>query len=139
MTQEKCKIWVLVVKVYGYVVHFRPYQGVKKGKQVASSTKWSLGENVALCLMACLTATFSFEIFMDNYFTSFRLLTHLWVNKIWATGVFNKNRLCIGDKQLQKEECDHLKCTHQAKKQCNFVSGWLERQQGGLHSFFWIL
>ena len=24
---------------------------------------------------------------------------------------------------------------HQAKKQCNFDSGWLERQQCGLHSF----
>ena len=24
---------------------------------------------------------------------------------------------------------------HQAKKQCN-LSGWLERPQGGLHSFF---
>ena len=77
MIQEECKIWVLVVKVYGYVVQFKPYQGVKKGKQVASPTKCSLGENVALWLMACLTATFSFEIFMDNYFISFRLLTHL--------------------------------------------------------------
>ena len=23
--------------------------------------------------------------------------------------------------------------------QCNFDSGWSEQQQGGLHSFFWIL
>ena len=28
---------------------------------------------------------------MDNYFTSFRLLTHLGVNNIRGRGVFNKN------------------------------------------------
>ena len=29
-----------------------------------------------------------------------------------------------------------LNITHQAKKQWNFDSGWLEQQQCGLHSFF---
>ena len=33
--QEEYKIWVLVAQAYGYVVQFRPYQGTKKGKQVA--------------------------------------------------------------------------------------------------------
>ena len=37
--QEECKIWILVVEAYGYVVQFRTYQGAKKGKQFASSTK----------------------------------------------------------------------------------------------------
>ena len=46
--QDDYKIWVLVAEAYGYVIQFEPYQGVKKGKQVASSTKWGLGENVAL-------------------------------------------------------------------------------------------
>ena len=54
---------------------------------------------------------------MDNYFTSFCLLTHLGVNNIRAAGVPNKNRLhkctITGDKQL------HIRA-HQAKKQCNF-------------------
>ena len=63
--------------------------------------------------MECLTPTVSFDIFMDNnYFTSFRLLTHLGVNNIPATGVLNKNRLrkctIIGDKQLQKKERGHF-------------------------------
>ena len=31
-----------VAEAYCYVVQFEPYQGVKKGKQVASSTKWGL-------------------------------------------------------------------------------------------------
>ena len=38
-------------------------------------TKWRLAEKVVLWLMKCLTPAVSFVIFMDNYFTSFRLLT----------------------------------------------------------------
>ena len=81
---------------------------------------------------------------MDNYFTSFRLRTHIGVNNIRATGVLNKNRLrkwtIIGDKQLQKKEGDHFeqRSAHQAKKQCN-LCGWLERHQGDLRGFFWTL
>ena len=88
---------------YGSVVQFTPYQGAKKGKQVVSSTKCRF-ENVVLRLMECLTPTFSFDVFMDNYFTSFCLLTYLGVNNIQATGVLNNSRLrkytIIGDKQL---------------------------------------
>ena len=76
---------------YGYLVHYRPYQGAKKGKQVAS-TKWALGENVVLRLMEYLSTTVSFDLFMDNRFTSLHLLTHFGVNNIQATGVLNKNR-----------------------------------------------
>ena len=71
--------------------------------------------------MECLTPSFSFHIFMDNYFTSLRLLTHLGVNNSRATCVLNKNSLrkftIIGDKRgvatWNRE--------HQAKKQCNFT------------------
>ena len=38
---------------------------------------------------------------MDNYFTSFCLLTHLGVNNTGATGVFRKNSL---QKKQQKNE-----------------------------------
>ena len=63
-----------------------------KHSKVSPSAKWRLGENVVLQLMECvLTPSVSFEIFMDNYFTSFRLLTHLGVNNIRATRVLNKN------------------------------------------------
>ena len=74
--QEEYKICVLAAEAYSYVFQFGPYQGAKKGKQVASSTKWGLGENVVLRMMECLTETFSFYIIKDNYFTSFDLLTH---------------------------------------------------------------
>ena len=70
---------------------------------------------------------------MDNYFTSFRLLTHLGVNNIRATGVLNKNRLrkctIIGDKQLQNKESSHFEqCTSSQKVELcqpkRFVRCW---------------
>ena len=77
---------------------------------------------------------------MDNYFTTFRLLTFLGVNKIRATCVLNKNRLgkytITGDKQLQKKQSGHFKQSTASKKAVQLDSGWLERQQGGLHSFY---
>ena len=36
-----------------------------------------LGDNVVLRLIECLTPTVSFDLFMDNYFTSFRLFVCL--------------------------------------------------------------
>ena len=84
------------IKSNSYLVHYRPYQGAKKGKQVASFTKWGLEDNVVLWLMECLNPTVNFDLFIDNYFTSFSLfvlLTHLEVNNIRARGVFNKKRL----------------------------------------------
>ena len=50
-------------------------EGATKRKQTGSSTKWRSGGNVVLRLMECLTPTVSFDLFMNNYFTFFRLLT----------------------------------------------------------------
>ena len=50
--------------------------------KVSSFTKWRLRENIVLRLMECVTPSVSFDIFMDNYLTFFRLLTHLEVNNI---------------------------------------------------------
>ena len=69
--------------------------------------------------MECLIPTFSFDIFVENYFTSFRLFTRLRVNNIRATGVLDKNRLrkcIIGDKQLQKRESGHFEQRSSSKK-----------------------
>ena len=127
------KIW-LVAEAHGNMVPFKPYQGVKKGKQFASCTRWRLGQNVVLRLMEFLSPTISYHIIMDNYFTFFRRFTHLGINNIRTTGVLNKSRWC---------KCNiigpPLNSLHQAKNQCNFNIGWLEHQQGCLHSFFWTL
>ena len=91
--REGYNIWVLT-KAYDYVFQSEPYQGVTKGKQFASPTKWSLGENAVLWLMKCSPPTLSYHIFKDNYFTSFHPLTHFVVNKIEGTAVLNKKSLC---------------------------------------------
>ena len=80
-----------------------------------------------------LIPTVSFDMIIDNYFTSFRLLTHLTfeltIFGIRATGVLNKNRLrkctSIGDKQLQKKERDHFEqhSAHVAKNSVTCVVG----------------
>ena len=80
-----------------------------------------------------LIPTASFDVIIDNYFTSFRLLTHLTFELtifcIQATGVLNKNRLLkctsIGDKQLQKKERDHFeqRSAHVAKNSVTCVVG----------------
>ena len=55
--------------------------------------------------------------------------------------MFNKNSLrkftIIGDKQLQKMKRGHFeqRSARQAKTLCD-LCGWLEQQQGALHSFF---
>ena len=80
-----------------------------KHSKVSLSAKWRLGENVTLRLMERLTPSVNFDIFMDKYYPSFRLLTLLGVNNIRATRTINnnKNSLCkctiIVDKQLQKQ------------------------------------
>ena len=71
--------------------------------------------------MECLTPAFSFDVFIDNYFRSFRLLTRLEANSIRATGVLNKNRIrkfmIIGKKQQQKKpNVAALSIAHPARK-----------------------
>ena len=85
---------------------------------ISSCTKWRLGDNVVLWLMKCLTRTVSFGIFMDDYFLSFRLLTHLGFDNIQAD-VLNKNMLCKyhwGQTAAKKRNVDTLNSAHQAKK-----------------------
>ena len=65
------------MKSNSYLIHYKPCQGVQKEKQVASSTKWRLGDNVVLRQMECLTPTVSFDLLMDNDFTFLRLFVCL--------------------------------------------------------------
>ena len=64
-------------KSNSYLAHYRPYEGTKKRNQVAFSTKWGLRGNVVLRIIEYLTPTVSFDLFMDNYFTSCRLFVCL--------------------------------------------------------------
>ena len=61
---------------------------------------------------------------MDNYFTSFCVLTYVGVNNIRVTGAFNKKKLrkctITRDKELQKKNVTTMNSAHQAKKQWKF-------------------
>jgi len=87
------KMWVLATSE-GYVVQFDPYTGAKKsGGTRSSATSWGLGEHVVLDLLEELPRGVSYHVFMDNFFTSFRLLNHLHEHNIQATGVIRSNKL----------------------------------------------
>ena len=87
------KLWVLAEKT-GYVIHFDPYQGAKNGKSArASPTVWGLGEKTVLSLLEVLPEKISYDVYFDNFFTSFRLLKFLHEHQIKATGTVNKKRL----------------------------------------------
>ena len=45
---------------------------------------------------------------MDNYFTSFCLLTHLGVSKIWATETDYAYVLSLKKTTAKKKECGHF-------------------------------
>ena len=112
-------------EVYGYVAQFEPYQGLQKSKQLASSTKWELGESVDLWLMN-----------INNYFTFFCQLAHLGVNKIRATiKTGYTNALSLDQTAAKKRNVTTLNSAHQTEKVEQFWQ-WLERQQGSLYSFF---
>ena len=69
------------IKSNSYLVHYRPYQCANKGKQVASSTKWALGDNVVLRLIECLTPTVSFD---SVWLTILHLFVFLSVYPPWS-------------------------------------------------------
>ena len=66
--------------------------------------------------MKCLPQRVSYHVYMDNYFTSFRLLAHFSEHNIHATGVLKEKKLAMcevtSDKQLEKKP----KRLHRAKK-----------------------
>ena len=67
-----------------YLVHYKQCQGEKNEKQVTSFTKWRLGDNIVPRLMECLTPTVSFDLCMDNFFTSLCLFVYLQILELTA-------------------------------------------------------
>ena len=112
-------VWILA-EAYGNVGQCEPNESLMKEKHVASTAYWRLGENVVSRRIACLSPTLNHHLFMDNYFTSFRQMTHLGVNIIRATGVLNNNRLreclSLGTSSCKKTNLTTLNSAHQAQK-----------------------
>ena len=122
------KVWVLA-EAYGYVIQFEPYQGAKTGRHISTTTTWGLGEHVVLNLMERLPPGQSYHVYMDNYFTSFRLLSYLGTRGISATGVINKKKLSkcdiMGNKDLEKKERGHVEqVTAEQDSTTITVVGW---------------
>ena len=113
-----------------------------KHSKVSSFTNWRLGENIALKLMKCLTPIVSFDIFMDNYFTFFVCLPTFelttFKQHVCSTKICYTNALSLGTKSCKKRKLATLNKAHSVKKQCNFDSRWLERQQFGLKSLLGV-
>ena len=79
-----------------------------KHSKVFSSTKWGFGENVVLRLMEFLTPSVGFDIFIDNYFTSFVSLPTLEVTafeqQVCSTKTSYVNVLSVGANSCKKKE-----------------------------------
>ena len=83
------KMWVMAEST-GYVVQFEPYQGARHQSVRSSSINFGLGEQVVIDLFSELPSNVSYHVYLDNYFTSFRLLHYLAQNHVQATGVIRK-------------------------------------------------
>ena len=116
------------IKSNSYLVHYRPYQGTKKGKQVASSTKWGLGDNVVLRLMECLIPAVSFNLFMGNYFSPFRLSLCLptlalttFEQEVRSTKIGYANTLSSGTNSYKKKNVAALNSGGHIKQKCRIT------------------
>ena len=102
------KMWVLAEST-GYVVQFDPYQGAKSSGPTRSSVQtWGLGEKTVLELLEVLPKGPSYHVYMDNFFTSVRLMKFLGQNNIKASGTLRQNRLaksCQISKKVSLQKC----------------------------------
>ena len=108
-----------------YLVHYRPYQCKNKGKQVASSTKCWLGDNVVLRLVECLTRTVNFDLFTYNFFTSFGLFVCLptlelttFEQEVGSTKIGYANALSSGTNCCKKRKVATLNSAAHIKQKC---------------------
>ena len=84
------KMWVLAEES-GYIVQFDPYQGEKQnGPQRSKPHSWGLGEMTVLELVENLPKDISYHIFIDNFFTSVRLMKFLGNKNIKASGTLKQ-------------------------------------------------
>ena len=101
------------------------FRNFAKFKQVASSAKQGLGDNVVLRLMECLTPPVSFYLFMNHYFTSFRLFVCLplelttFEQEVCSTKIGYANTLSSGTNSCKKRNVATLNsAAHIKQKRC---------------------
>jgi DNA excision repair protein ERCC-6 len=86
------KVWSCATRL-GYLVSFEPYQGAKSA-QLPLQKEFGLGGAVVLEMQGRLPLDFGpYNIYFDNFFTSFRLISRLTELGIGGTGTIRENRL----------------------------------------------
>ena len=78
--------------------------------------RWTVADEM-LEMMKWWTPTFSFDIFIDNYFTSFRPLTHLGVKNIQQNAEMHYH---WGQTAARERKVATLNSAHYPKKQWKF-------------------
>ena len=98
------KVWALNLSD-GYLHSFEVYQG--KGSQSSFQAEFGHGPGVVLGLLENIKSS-NYHVFIDNYFTSVNLLSHLAGKGIACTGTFNKKMLAHcpfpSDSEMGKKE-----------------------------------
>ena len=101
------------------------FRNFAKFKQVASSAKQGLGNNVVLRLMEWLTPPVSFYLFMNHYFTSFRLFVCLplelttFGQEVCSAKIGYANKLSSGTNSCKKRNVATLNsAAHIKQKRC---------------------
>ena len=85
------KQWIMCCGRTGYCYQMDLYQGKEK-KETGSMFKDTLGGKVVLAMTQHLDNTSDHEIYLDNFFTSYKLLAHMKDLGIRVTGTTRANR-----------------------------------------------
>ena len=113
---------------------------MEKPSKLSYSTKWRLRGNDVLQLMECLTLSVSFDMVMVTISHLFICLPTLelttFEQQVWSTKMSYTHAISLETNKCVKKNVITMNGARQEKKERNFGSGWLEQQQGGLHSFF---
>ena len=80
------KLWVIADSSTGYTYDFNIYIGRR-----AQASEHGLSYDVVLTLVEDLMNQ-GYKLYMDNFYTSMKLLTDLKKNRVWACGTTNTNR-----------------------------------------------
>ncbi|XP_054715329.1 piggyBac transposable element-derived protein 3-like [Uloborus diversus] len=99
------KLWILS-SFDGYPFHIIPYQGARKenpisehGSTSCNETKMMkkgqklLSETVVDELLSIIETPAKHKIYMDNFFSSYNLFSHLRSKQFFATGTVRENRM----------------------------------------------
>jgi DNA excision repair protein ERCC-6 len=106
------KVWCLCTRL-GYLIQCEPYQGAATGKTHPSL---GVGGSVVLDLLAEIPDDLKLVIYMDNYFTSLKLIDELSKKGYGVVGTIRSNRIekapLTNTKLFSREERGRHECLY---------------------------